>query len=70
MTSNDKLFHNLLSLQGKKIEVGILSGKKRYQGTLVNTMFDSFLLDCNGEHTVIRFNDLSFVNELSKSTAK
>lgn len=63
-TSEQNYFLTLLSLQNTRVEVALASTGKRLVGTVANTMFDSFLLDCDGHPTVIRFTDVLFLNEV------
>ncbi len=63
MPSEQQLFKQLVSLMGKQIDVGIRSSGKKLQGTVVNAMFDSFLIEANGKNNVIAYNDLSYLQE-------
>lgn len=68
MTSYHKLFHDLLSLQGKEIDVGLLASGEHFQGTLINTMFDSFLVETAGTKKIVHFNNIQFVRQRDRTT--
>lgn len=62
MVSTNEMFHRLLSLTGKMVSVGLLSGEQ-VNGEILNVMFDSLILrDKKGNH-ILRFSDLGFVRE-------
>jgi len=61
---NQELFDRILSLQGRPVEVATHGGSKHLSGEIVNTMFDSFLLeDSDKNRHVIRFVDLFTLDE-------
>lgn len=60
-TNAQALFRTVLSLVGKNVEVGTKSTGSRVSGTIVNAMFDSFLLEGAGEKRIVRFEDILFL---------
>jgi hypothetical protein len=64
MPDIDQIFHDLISLVGKEIEVGLRSKADAVRGTVVYTMFDSFLIETNGGRRVIAFDDINYLTPL------
>lgn len=65
MGSTNEIFRNLISLVGKKIELGLRSTGEKLVGTVVYTMFDSFLIEINGQRRVIPFGDILSLDPIS-----
>ena len=62
---NEKeIAQTLISLIGKNVDVGIISSGERLNGTIVNAMFDSFLIESNGETKVVQIRDLAFLEPI------
>lgn len=68
MPDVDQIFHDLISLVGKEIEVGLRDSAGSLRGTVVYTMFDSFLLEIKGQRRVVAFDDINFLTPLNGST--
>ena len=60
--SYQEMFEQILSLQGATVEVGISTTGEHCKGRIINTMFDSFLLEVGGKNKVVRFSDLMYLN--------
>ncbi len=66
MPSTQEIFEELLGMQGKEVEVGIQSLGKTLKGKIVNTMFDSFILESAGKNNIIRFDDISYLEKQAR----
>ena len=64
MMGTQQIFEQLVELVGRKVEVGVKSTGKVLTGKVAYTSFDSFLLELNGNRTIVRFCDLLFLNPL------
>ena len=62
--SYQNIFAQLLALQGKNARVGSRSKGIVSEGKIVYVMFDSFLLEVNGQRSVIPFEDIAFLEPL------
>ena len=64
-SSEQKLWKDTLELVGKKVEVSTHSQPTPMRGTVVNAMFDSFILETeNSERQIVAYRDLRFLDEL------
>ena len=59
-----ELFRKILSLQGKEVEVSLNSSGELLRGKIVNTMFDSFLIEVRGANRVVPFSDILFLDNV------
>ena len=59
--NEERWFEEVLALAGSEVEVGLKSSGAPVIGKIMNTMFDSFILDHEGRSRVIRFVDISYL---------
>jgi hypothetical protein len=64
MPSERGWFETVLGFVGKRVEVATRRGGEMLSGTVVNTMFDSFLLRTDSGNHVITFRDIMLVQPL------
>jgi hypothetical protein len=62
-------FRETLALQGREVEVALVSGGTALRGTITNVMFDSFLLENLGKRAVVRFEDINYLLPLARAQA-
>lgn len=66
--NEQRWFREVLALVGREVELGLVSSGAPLSGRVVNTMFDSFILELQGKPRVIRFEDLSYLLPRSAKT--
>lgn len=65
MVNEQRFFREFIRLMGKRVEIGLSAPARQVTGTVVNSMFDSVLLDTANGPTVVRFNDINYLTEES-----
>lgn len=68
MPSTQDIFRKLVGLVGKSVEVAVRSSGKQLRGTVAHAMFDSFLLDVDGNRQVVSFDDLLYLDEVPQKS--
>lgn len=59
-----EFFRKILSLQGKEVEVSLSTSGELLRGRIVNTMFDSFLIEVKGKNRVVAFSEILFLDDI------
>lgn len=60
-----EIFEGYLKLVGKNVALGIRSTGEHLRGKIINTMFDSFILELASTQRVIGFRDVMYVEPLA-----
>jgi hypothetical protein len=63
--SEQKFFEQFMSLVGREISLITRSSGEKIEGTVENSMFDSFVLLSKTGKRIIRFDDLLFFESLT-----
>lgn len=65
MISEQKFFEQFMSLVGSEIRLITRSNGEKIEGTVENSMFDSFVLLSKSGKRIIRFDDMLFFEPLA-----
>jgi hypothetical protein len=60
--SENSLFHSLLAIQGREVELTKKSNGQLIRGILANVMFDSCLIQSSKSSVVVAFSDLLYLD--------
>lgn len=70
MLNEQRFFNEFVRLTGRMITVGLSPSAEQLQGTVLYTMFDSFLLETEKGKRVVPFADIVFLDEMDSAASK
>jgi hypothetical protein len=65
--SEQKFFEKFIKLSGKRIRLVLKSQGIELDGTVINAMFDSFLIQTKKGNQVVRYDDLLFFEKAEEA---
>ena len=61
MLNEQRFFREFLQYVGHRVEIGLTTSSERVEGTVVNSMFDSVLLETVKGRKIVRFLDIEYL---------